>query len=617
MRTYSYLYLKYLFCDFLGYLSSYLLNFSADNDALIFCEKLQIGHTSVMVRQDITKTSRALILCEQKLYLLECSLDTSNGFQDFVNLIDVWLTDFDNPSFQQGKIDSFTQASSSFVSGWLLCVEGDQVHAAALSSELNSVALPRRLPVEGTPTRVIHSNRLGKLIVLYYKITSTRQPIGGYQMRTNQHFFEYMISLMDPNIDYNIKLESNDENAIKHSATISGKPGERFLGVMEWYPQGNNEVHHMLVVNTMIDHLSSHQLSGRLLFFSVSATGTLTLKKTIDKDGPVCSLAAYGSSSLIYCYGDNICLHKLEINSSGKKWQDPVILPIRSRGLHLSIHQDFVYVSTSAYGLAILKVEDGALVHQFNDEIARDDLYHLTLPEQSLILTSQKSRTITGIWQPPEKRIDNSTSTIFEAKLPGSITRFRRITRPLWQSASDTEEPSEAIIGCSTDGSMFQFEILDEPSWRLLAFIQNLAFRNPDICPHSDSIQAHRKALDPSPKNRFNMHVDGDVLQSLMTRGGGKTLLAMLGKDHIQKMLLRNKHVFSIMLALHLRHPDVANYQELGREELVEAIASREALARQEKFAQFAREVGLAGENEMEVVQKVVRWLRLKLRRAI
>lgn len=567
------------------------------------------------------KASRAIVLCEQKLYTLEYPLDISPESQVPAILQSIWLTDSEFQSFQQGKIDSLTQTCLSFARGWLLCVEQNQIHIATLSSEPSPTIIPRYLPFEGTPTRVIYSVRLKKLIVLYYKISiNARIPTNGHQVRVNQRRVEYMIAVIDPDVDANnIKLEpdngGDEEN--KSPAIIPGKPGERFLGIIEWYPEGNNEVHHMLVVNTMVEHLPPRQPTGRVLFFSVSVVGALTLKKTIDKDAPVYSLASYGLSSLIYCYGTEMCLHNLEITSKGKKWQDPIIMPLRTRGLYLSIHQNFVYVTTSEFGLAIFKVEDNKLIHQFDDGRARDDMFHLTLPEQSLVLTSQKTRTITGLWQPSEKITKKVTPAIFEARLPGSVTRFRRISRPLWQQSLDSESPSEAIIGSTTDGSMFQFEILHESSWRLLAFIQNMAFRNPAICPYGNFVQAHRKLLDPSPANPLNMHVNGDILHRLIAQGSERTLLAMLGKEHILEILLNHHPILMIMLSQHPRRGPISDHKYMEREEVAAEIASREAEARQSQIIELAGEVGLTGKDGLELVQKVVEWMRHKLQRAL
>lgn len=571
-----------------------------------------------MVKTDKTDPSRVIVLCEQTLYTFEYPSDNPAGSQAPAILKSIWLTESEFPSFQQGKIDSLTQTCLSFARGWFLCVEQSQIHIASLSSEPSPALVPRYMPLEGTPTRIIYSVRLKKLIVLYHKISiNARIPTNGHQIRANQRRLNCMIALVDPDINTdNIKLEPNeDEN--KSPNISQGKPGERFLGVTEWYPEGNSVVHHMLVVNTMVMHLPPRQPSGRVLFFSVSVAGALTLKKTIDKDAPVYSLAPCGLSSLVYCYGADICFHHLEITSNGKKWQDPVILPLRSRGLHISVYQAFVYVTTSEYGLAIFKVEDHKLIHQLNDERTRDDLYHLTLPEQSLILTSQKSRTISGLWQPSEKRINNSTSTVFEAKLPGSITRFRCINRPLWQQSFNSEKPTEVIIGSSTDGSMFQFEILDESSWRLLVFIQNMAYRNTDICPYANIVQAHRQLLVPSPESPLNMHVNGDVLRRLITRGGERTLLAMLEKEHILKILMSHEQILLIMLRQLPMHSQIDDHEYMEPDEVAEEIASMEAEARQGQMIELAKEVGLTGDNAQDLMQKVVQWMRHKLQRAI
>ena len=512
---------------------------------------------------------------------------------------------------------------SNFAYGWLLCVEQSQFHTAILSSETSPVAVPRRMAVQGTPTKVIYSPRLNKLIVLYYKLHITSRPqMNRHPARASKPFREYMIAFVDPDSNTDIsndKLEPDDEYGNRSSTIIQGKPGENYLGIIEWFPKNNDGIHHMLIVNTMIEpsaDSSIRQPSGRILFFTVSNDDKpkLILKKTIEKNSPVLALASSGSNSLVYCYGTDICLHNLKVTSNGGRWQDPCILSLRSRGHHISISQSFVYVTTSSYGLAILKIEGSKLTHQFNDESARDDLYHLNLPEHSTILTSQKSGTITGLWQPPEKGINNSTSTIFEAKLPTSITRFRRIIRPFWQQSTDTEKISETIIGSSTDGSMFQFDIVSEACWRLLIFIQRLTFCNPAICPYSNHVQARRQLFDYSPRNPFNMHINGNILQRLSVQGYERTLLTMLDREHILNFLISHEQMLMVMLAQHPNRGHIAENEYMEPRQVAEVIASMEAAARQVRITELAREVGLMGADISDLVQKVAQWIRPMLR---
>ena len=486
--------------------------------------------------------------------------------------------------------------------------------------------VPRRLTIEGTPQRVMYSARLDKLVVLYYK--DQFMPTDGRHVGANQRFLQYAVTFVDPNDDP-IKPDPDEDDATL-STVSQGRPGEVFLGSTEWFPEGSNGVHHMLVINTGTTHMPPQQPLGRILVFSISNAGVLTLKSTIEKQAPVQALVPYSSSSLLYCCGLELCLQTLDSSpsyASGRKWQEPFKFTLRAPGRRLSVVEGFIYIS-SGNSLSIFTFENNTFVPQFNDEVARDNLCHLNLPEHSLILSSQTSKMIAGLWQPPKKRINNSTSTLFEANLPASVTSFCRVKRPLWQRDFGHGVASDTIIGCSINGSLFQFDILDEASWRLLIFIQNLALRNPEVCPSLDAIVAHKRSLDPSPADPLNMHVNGDILRRLLERAAERSLGRMLSPEHIADVLLSQEHIFHVMSAqqpgLDLDGVDLENPH--ARATVIREVAQREAALRRNLFHEVAAGVGLTKSEEGEgcmrddgevLEQKVMHWMAYRLRKVM
>lgn len=586
-----------------------MLIFQTDNHLLAPHEKLQIGNTSITVLTDSVKTSRAILLCDQKLYTLEQPFEDSLKVQVPLIVNNVYLTDPELPSFQHGKINALAQSISGFSEGLVFCVEGNQIHLASLSLDAESSLIPRRIPIGGTPKRVKYSPKLHKLIVLFYSTHNTQvAAAAGRHNRTDQRWLKYSIALVDMDAQPDL-----DESHLE-SSVISNhfKPDEIALGVTEWFPQGNNGDHHVLVVNTVLHNLPPRQPSGRICLFSASAAGVLTLKKAVEKEAPVHALISYGSNSLLYSCGTDLCLQTLSTtsNSSGWKFQDFTKFALLSQVRHISIHESLIYVSTSGNSLLVLKVEENKLVLHFNDDIARDNLFHVTIPERSLVLTSQTGRMITGLWQPSKKKGTTSVSTVFEAQLPGSITRFRQINRPPWKQFRNPENLDTAV-GSTTDGTLIQFNVLDENEWRLLAFIQTLALRSPDICPFVNDIGAHRRPLEPSPTNPLDMHINGDILRRLLERGRERSLIKMMSYEYILKILLAHDHILGIVLAQHPR--DDAIY--LGsnpldpRTRMATELARRETQARQNCMVKFAQGVGLAAATGEELVAKVLQWM--------
>ena len=542
---------------------------------------------------------------------LEYPFNPCVKFQVPALLNNIWLTDPDLPGFQQGGVTTVAQTDSGCDPELLLCVEGSKIHVACFAPESAPCMIPRRIHIQGTPTRVIYSQRLEKLIVLYYQIIVSSSTRATHGVESDLRCLQYKIAIVDPDAE-SFGPDPDEDNFLQ--SKFNGKAGERFLGATEWFPQSGAHTHHILVVHTLLEKPILSESKGRILFFAVSDTGNLTLKWQDAKKSPVYALAPYGPSSLLYSCGKDLYLQTREesisesAGSSGKM-QEPVKYSLGTRGLHISTHGPLIYVTTDQNGLLIFKIEGESLIPYLSDETARDGLYHLVLPECSVTITSQKTSTIAGIWQPPERSVNNSTSTVFMATLPGSITRFRQIRRPPWQrclhtkalghAASPLPEPfqasplssdpawSEPILGSTTNGTIFQLEILDQASWHLLRFLQNMAARDPLVSPFSDPIALHKRHLDPSPAFKDNLHVNGDILRRILDRGAEHLLRSMLERSPLVSDIRGEGADFDSV--------------ELG----------------QERFAELAAAVGLVWRDGDDLMAKCIRWLRYRLQVAL
>jgi hypothetical protein len=586
---------------------------SIANNLLVPHEKMHIGNTSITALTDHVKPSRAILLCDQKLHTLEQPLRESLNVRVPFTVNNVYLTDPELISFQQGKINAITQGISGFSEGLVFCVEGNQIRLACLSLDAEPSMIPRRIPIAGTPKRVKYSPKLNKLIVLYYtKQVGHLGVLPGRFHGVDQRSMRYSITLVDPDAQTNL----SDPEVIHLESSVMSHPfknGEISLGVTEWFPQGNNGDHHVLVVNTYLQHLPPRPPTGRICLFSASANGVLTQKKTVEKEAPVHALMPYGSNSLVYSCGDDLCLQTLitNPNSSGWKFQDCVRFPLFSQARYITIREPFIYVSTIGKSILVLKVDEDQLMLQYNDEIARDNLFHLTIPQRSLILTSQTGCMITGLWQPSAQKGTITVSTVFEAQLPGSITRLRRIDHSAWKQSRNCAI-ADIIVGNTTDGSLFQFNILEENAWRLLAFIQTLALRTPEICPYVNTIGAHQCPLEPSARDPLDMHINGDILRRLLERGGERSLIEMMSSKHILEILLSHHHILKALSTRHSHHvntPADSGTVDPSVRKATE-IASHESAIRRNLMIKFAEGIGLVAANAEELVAKVEQWMR-------
>lgn len=445
----------------------------------------------------------------------------------------LWLTDQAQPSFQQGEISAVAQVDicsktegnrPQITTPSLFCVEGESLHVAAFDTRAAPRAVTRRITVAGAPSRIIFSERLNMLIVgsVRVEVKPARPP----QQPKPKRLFRPMIDLIFPDGDP-VEMEPNIDGGIPQPPPRDDfwKPGERIMGLLEWFPKGEGKSYHLLVVNTIIGQADKHTGQGRILilnFVKDENTGKLRLteKNPSRCDKPVFSVAAYGDSSLVSGRGNELVLRTLRV--SDRKWNEIVTHKLRSPAISISVKYPFIYVTTARESLSVFTFEEDKFVPQFSDNVARDGLRHLHLPSTGITLASNKTCSVAGLWQPPERPISNSLTTLFEAVLPACITQLRQgFVRPPWcvPTHSDQGHPktSSTILGSSADGTLYQFDILNIAEWRLLRFIQNMAMRNPEVCPFTYQ-GPHRIHIEPSLAKGQYMHVDGDILARIVER---------------------------------------------------------------------------------------------------
>ena len=517
-----------------------------------------LGNTSVSVKADEKQQNRVILACDD----IFCTLEYSYEHPQLATIRNILLTNKDKPGYRQGSIKAFTQAShrqsdgdTSFVAGQWFCMEGENFNLVELRSGSQSSMIPRHMYLDGTPAKLTFSEKLDRLIVLYTRIVIRREAHPG---RPGQRVIEPTFAFLDldkgllrpdpndrANNELRVELPNNQYQRANVLTFQERKAGEKYVGMTEWFPTDGDNVYHMLIVFTMIVYDDDRDETGRLLFFSLSKNGegqvSMSFKKITELKAPAFAVVPYGQSSLIYSCGKEVFLHTLKLTSKPREWLSPVVLKLPSQGVHFSVSGQLIYVTTSADSLSVLKVgeDNRTLTLEYSDEVARDGIFHLDLPAQGLIITSSKDGTITGLQRPPPQRISNSMPTAFIAEFTGSITRLRRMSRPSWQWNESSKAPRlspDSVIACTADGSLYQIDILEESSWRLLRFIVNMARRHPLICPYREKFRVmvdarHARHIEPTTSNKRFMQVDGDILIRLLDRGGEQLLKDIVNNE--------------------------------------------------------------------------------------
>lgn len=564
---------------------------------LRLCETLVVGNTSVTVITDTTRRCRVICHCERSLCTLE--YPAHSWYRAPATVHNIWMTDRDQPALTQGTLSMVTQAVHSWLPqgvrglafGAFISIDGERLQVLKLDPDPEAQMVPHRLTVSGTPEWIVYSCYLNKLIALYNKLRVTKAPRrNGSREMLGVRVWQPSITFLDPKTlpetgphpdMVDVKQENQpDEN--DNLLASERKVTEEFLGFTEWFPNINGDQYHLLVVNTKLEHNSKKV--GRLLLFKVVKQANdkprLFTTKRIVLSAPVHCVAEYPDrKSIVYCSGSELYLQSLDSTQSGFKFQAPIKAKMRSPAQFLTIKSPFICVSSSGESLAVYKYEDDKLVFQYGDQSARIGLYHVHVPEHSLILASDMANTVIGLWQPPERRIDNTMTPVFEAILPGSITCLGRVTRPVWNRDPDKPQDDKSIIGSSIDGTITQFDILTK-GWRLLRFIQNMAERNEIVCPFRGS-GPFKRHIEPATSKPHYMHVNGDILQRVVERGGEQLIKGMLDVD-----------------------PDLDSHTDFDTAE-----------ARWERFKELAEEIVMTEDEDW--LASVVQWVRYRLLSAL
>lgn len=501
------------------------------------------------------------------------SLEVSEHGKGFMNVYPIFLTDDEKPEWQQGQVSTMTvvqdfEAPSTSANIFeLVCIDREYIHMAQLDSAGGPKNVHRRINVGGTPTRAVYSERLRKIIVLNHRATVTRSSrMIGSRRFPGKRTLRPVITLLDPDNTYdeslddtamdldtsdppNISLNNRTKLSSHHQhETPPYESGERFLGIVEWFPKVGDKEFHMLIVHTMIKTNDISEAKGRLLLFSVQVLGEkieLILKKETPPATPIYAVAVHPNrTSLVYHTGDELRLLRLENTVTGLKWSAPVKAQLRSPARHITIRVPYIFVSTAGNSLAIFLEKDDFLEFFANDTVARQGLYHLNLSPRGLIVVADMGNSITGLWRPPNlPRIDHSLSTLFEASLPQAVSRLQAIRLPIWHpeggASIDVEGPEEnlrqwqrghrVLIGIATTGTVTKHRVLDPDQWPLLRFIQNLAERSPIISSFPDGVI--RRHLDPARSTKPETRaINGDTLARLLKRGGVELFFQLMNK---------------------------------------------------------------------------------------
>ncbi|KAF4984390.1 hypothetical protein FZEAL_413 [Fusarium zealandicum] len=473
--------------------------------------------------------------CDNSLFILT-DFSERRGMFKMKNL--VWPTDSSDASMPSPPIHSVYCLEDS-LSGYrrhlsLMLLAGTRILLVDIWPHVGPV--PRSIPLEGTPMRVIYSKTWKALVV------------------ANENNNRPTLSFIDPDSGAKISSATDKEKNTSEYISGLGHAGDRIFGLYEWLYVKDGKTFPFIVVTTQ---------QGRLMIVSVTATEIETdngptrhlrywtrYKKKGFVD-PIYTVVG-DAVGLLFCVGS--VLHWEVLDLAEKKLKPMKQFRLDSPATSLRVVGSKVCALTTSHSLQVVDLhvesEDAEVSLIHSDQVTRYTGHVVEMGDSedqpgmwpvSIISTSQAG--IAAVWIPWGRR-NKEFEIVAEGRLPTSIRRFRRgRTRPLWSTMDrqrqyntlfSTVDQAE-VLGVSLDGSLQHFALIGMDLWRFLRLIQNLAYHNTDVCPFARRSLPSGEGdmeldmdLELEPQTYPDMmHVDGDLLKRCLDQRALKSLTSI------------------------------------------------------------------------------------------
>lgn len=406
----------------------------------------------------------------------------------------------------------------------MVCISDGQLLICTLDRRAKTI--PRKIDIPGRANRIAYSRYLNSLIVAYTAIEMVKISGTAIWKRYTRPHLDF-IDLETHSSLLSSEQDSQDKGAPKLWRP-SGSSGEKITCILDWTPEHDGQRYHFIVIGTA---RRTRENKGRILFLhtrrSTTRTGQIecSVKHIHPFDGPVRAVAAYGRCTLMVAAGNDIVPIEPDIPNRRKRWAPSARFKLTSPGVSISVHDDFLYISTARESLVVLQVVENRLDLYAHDGTRYESLSHHRIGgESKLVLVSTRGGKLSVFSEIGITSTDKLLSpAIAEAILPFSVIRLSpSAAHPLLPLSSVTH-------GVTMDGTIYRIMTITEKEWQLLRFIQNLCSGDPIVSPflYARKNRWTLKDIIPQSSKPSQMHVDGDILSRLIKHGA----------DHLRDML--------------------------------------------------------------------------------
>lgn len=501
-----------------------------------------------------------------------CKIEWKGAGSKELQVSDIWVTDIGEPLLQQGAVTAFAMTPNLDFLGdlakCLILTSGTEAFITRL--DIGPKVVPRSIPIRGTPNRMIYSHSYGCFITV--------------AAETSVHPSQIRRGSQSRSIRYIVEFTSVGIRSWKHIHYM--EPGTRVHSIVEWnYKDAKGKRYSSILLGSgpndpdaptkgEITHLTPKLRDGTV--------NEVHAKRVKILDAAVYSLVPYGDrGGLVACTDSWVYL--FEYQPTDSKFMEVCKCRTDSPGVHITAAPPLIYISTKTDSLMTFRyeTEPKRLEPIGLDYRGRDTMHHVSLsippPSASnsshpsthanLSLLSTQDGFLVGQTAPPPTAhtMTKTVITLFSASLRRSLMRIRQANiRPPWKTCTVPGVLEDGLVGTTVDGTVLGLAILDPGLASRLRWLQRLCERNAGVCPMAPSHLVLDEEEDGGvvlPPRGFeglaggavravvtdpeDMHVDGDVLQRLLIKGGAPFLVKMLElerakKDRIGSWVRRN-----------------------------------------------------------------------------
>ncbi|KAI0404583.1 hypothetical protein F4802DRAFT_566574 [Xylaria palmicola] len=492
-------------------------------------------------------TGPSALVCNREGLTIMKEPSGNSGIARFEEIFNVWLTDANDPNFPSVSICSVATLHHipNYDSYTWAMVSGKRIYIA--KTQHRPTSIPRYLPIDGTPLKIIYSERLNALVTV---VKENGTP--------NLRFIHPATGV---NLSHGIRIVMDGKGKEKGYVDVSrpiymGNADFKVTSLLKWnYRQRDNDYEWFVVILRKGDN------QGRILVISaeeekeskeyvsykppeeanaVEAPIILPPPRRIRfwthfckklKGGPPRS-GTTDENGLFVNFGTTVEYYIIEKD----RFKAVMRYDLPSPASSLEVVDGRLNILTNRHSLIILDyksnvaVQNQQMVPLYTDSVARNGLHSIDVSlqtamseEQRVILMSDPMCGIYGLWSPAQQANTSDLQLMFKADLLVSIRKFIRVyTQPRW-TRSDPRYgliqgalAKHFILGLAVDGSLTQFLVIHEEALRLLRYIQDLAMASRSVCHFPRRNDEPQLDANSCPKTR--MHINGDILQRVLDK---------------------------------------------------------------------------------------------------